>query len=244
MKNTLIYPAGMTAACQIAGSLLERQGFSITDHPMPEITHVLLDVPLRQKDTAKLLSMLPEHITVVGGNLVQPFFQNCKIWDFLEDPYYLAQNAAITAECALQVAFPKLHTTIRELPVLILGWGRIGKCLAQLLRSMGADVTVTARKPEDLAMIRALGYRDANYESVDTILLNSRLLYNTVPHSVLDSAMLSLCRNTIKIELSSINALEGNDVITARGLPGTYAPEASGKLIADTFVRFWKEERS
>lgn len=244
MDTAVIYPAGITDACHIAGRLLEQAGAYIADHPMPEITHLLLDVPLRQKDLSVLLSMLPEHITVVGGKLNQPLLQNYPVWDLLEDPYYLAQNAAITAECAVQVALPKLKATVRGMHILILGWGRIGKCLAQLLRSMGATVTIAARKDTDRAMIRALGYRDTDYTSLPALLPDIHLLYNTVPYPILNKETLALCRNAVKIELASVNGMDGSDILIARGLPGIYAPEASGKLIADTFIRFRKEEQS
>jgi hypothetical protein len=41
----------------------------------------------------------------------------------------------------------------------------------------------------------------------------------------------------VKIELASSPGLEGDDVIEALGLPGKYAPETSGKLIARTILR-------
>ncbi|MBP3925764.1 MAG: hypothetical protein J6D13_01075, partial [Clostridium sp.] len=77
MPNKLIYPAGTTPACQYAAGLLSDLGYALTDHPAPEITHLLLDVPsfrsdglLRNgDDPEKLLSMLPENVTVIGGNL-------------------------------------------------------------------------------------------------------------------------------------------------------------------------------
>jgi dipicolinate synthase subunit A len=77
--------------------------------------------------------------------------------DLLKDPHYLAKNAAITAECALKVAAPYLKTTFSESPTLILGWGRIGKCLARLLSARNCPVSVAARKESDRAMLEAFG---------------------------------------------------------------------------------------
>ena len=123
-------------------------------------------------------------------------------------------------------------------PVLIIGWGRIGKCLGQLLKCMGADVTIAVRNPAQIAMIRALGYGSVDISLLPDSLAHFRLLYNTVPFPVLNRAQMALCReDCVKIELASKDGIEGDDVIIARGLPGIHMPESSGELIARTFLR-------
>lgn len=184
--------------------------------------------------------MLPQSITVAGGNLQHPALQSYRTFDFLQDPYFLAQNAAITAECALKVAAPLLKTTLVETPTLILGWGRIGKCLGQILRELHCPVTIASRKESDLAMIQALGYDTIPLHDISTHHSRYRLIFNTVPAPVLDGT--SISDNCIKIELASVNGINAHDTVIARGLPGTYAPESSGKLIAQTFYRLWKEQ--
>lgn len=246
MRHTLIYPAGTTEACRCAAERLSALGFRLTDHPEPEITHLLLDVPsfrsdglLRNgDDPGLLLSMLPGSVTVVGGNLDQPALAGRKKLDLLQDPDYLAQNAAITAHCALTVAAPLLKTTFPDTPTLILGWGRIGKCLARLLRNLDCPVTVAARKESDRAMLSTLGYGSVDPEGLSVRLSEYRLLFNTVPAPVPDTAA---AKNCFKIELASRDGLSGPDVVYARGLPGIHAPVSSGRLIADTFYRIWKE---
>ena len=250
MPHTLLYAAGSTAACAFASDSLGRSGIPITDHPTPEITHLLLDVPafrpdgrLRNGDnTELLLSMLPQNITVAGGNLQHPALNGYKKMDLLKDPYYLAANAAITADCALKLTAPLLKATFADTPALILGWGRIGKCLAQLLTGLHCPVTVAARKEADRAALQMLGYESLDLQELSDHLSRFRLLFNTVPAPVLSADALSRCRHCIKVELASANGIEGEDILIARGLPGTYAPESSGKQIASTFYRLWKEQ--
>lgn len=46
----------------------------------------------------------------------------------------------------------------------------------------------------------------------------------------------------MKIDLASKPGIGGTDVLWARGLPGKFAPESAGKLIAQTILRLLKEE--
>ena len=251
MANALIYPVASTEGSGYASLLLEKAGYPLTDHPTPEITHLLLDVPSFQKngclrnggDLCKILAMIPQNITVIGGNLNHPALEGYRKMDLLQSDFYLARNAAITAHCALQVAASCLKTTFADTSALIIGWGRIGKCLARLLKDIGCDVTVAVRKNTDLAMLSALGYPCISISEIPSHLLRFSLLFNTVP-CPLFSEELPTTKNCIMIELSSENGLNNKDVIIARGLPGTYAPKSSGMLIANTILQLWKEEET
>lgn len=250
MTHTLIYPAGITDSCICAAEDLRKLGFSITDHPEPEITHLLLDIPsfrpdglLRDgTDPEKLLSMLPRDVTVAGGNLNHPTLTNQPKMDFLKDDLYLARNAAITADCALKIAAPMLKTTLQDTGTLILGWGRIGKCLARILKAIGTPVTVAARKETDRALLLALGFDAIPFQDISPKLNQFGLLFNTVPVPVLNTEDIPLSNHCTMIDLASSPGISGSDVIHARGLPGVHAPVSAGKLIADTFYRLWKED--
>lgn len=232
LDKRLIYPVGTTEAIRYAARYL---GLPLVDHPTPDATHLLLDVPLRQTDVETILSMLPPEIMVIGGNLDIPCLEGYRKIDLLRDPEYLAKNAAITAHCALKLALPHLGITLERCPVLILGWGRIGKCLARLLKGLGAEVTVAARKEADRAMLRVLGYRAVEFQQLSKILHGFQLIYNTVPEKILSEST-TFPMECVKIELASRQGLPG-DVIDGRGLPGKLAPESSGKLIAETILR-------
>ena len=243
MNQVLLYPVGSSESCRYAAGILEKSGILLTDHPTPEITHLLLDIPTRDCSGLKeLLRRVPKSITVIGGNLDQELWNGYRTEDLLKDPYYLTKNAAITADCALKVAAPLLKSTFADSPALILGWGRIGKCLAGMLSALGCPVTVAARKDSDRAMLEALGYGAADFPEIPSILTRHRVLFNTVPNLPLHSEMLDNWKNGIAIDLASEPGMQGKAVIPARGLPGKYAPESSGKLIADTILRVLKEE--
>lgn len=245
MNNILIYPIGSSDSCRAASAFLENAGLSLTDHPTPEVTHLLLDVPSFDTsgflkdgtDLNEMLRMLPKSLTVIGGNLNHTCLQDYRTVDLLQDPYYLTKNAVITAECALRVAAPYLHTTFADSPALILGWGRIGKILARMLKELGCPVAVAARKDSDRAMLEALGYRAVEYSRIPNTLGQYTILFNTVP----DLPLQIDGEKLIAIDLASYPGMRGSHVIPARGLPGKYAPESSGMLIANSILKLYQE---
>lgn len=240
MNKICFYSAGHTAALSHAVAVLKKAGYCFTEHPK-DATHLLLPVPSVDPEGCvigggrldELLRQLPEDITVIGGNLP---LSDHEVWDLLQDPGYLAQNAMITACCALQIAADQLPVILPGLDALVIGWGRIGKCLAELLKQNGANVTVAARKETDRAMLRALGYTAADTAGLDT--RPYRLIFNTAPAMVLPQCP----GNGLKIDLASKLGLGGLDVVWARQLPGRYAPESSGNLIAGTVLKFISKE--
>lgn len=245
MNHRLFFAPGQSNALSYAVTELKNRGMDISLAPSEDVTHLLLPVPCRMTDCelATILEDLPGNVHIFGGLLKQPILSSYHCRDLLDDDFYLAQNARITAYCAAGIAMEKLPVTMEHCPVLILGWGRIGKCLSDLLRKMGAEVTVAARKTADRAMITALGCSAEDIRALSYILKRYRVIFNTVPHPILSEQQLSHCRrDCIKIELASAPGFFGTDVIQAKGLPGTLAPESSGKLIAKTVLRLCAQE--
>ena len=174
--------------------------------------------------------------TIIGGNL--DFLNSCvSRLDLLKDPYYLADNAAITAEAALGLILSNLRCAITEGKILILGWGRIGKCLTHQLTHLDAPLSVYARKPEDRALLRSLGYHPVSAEELTDSLAEYRCVINTAPARILRYEDAQRLRtDCFKLDLASVQGIPGDDVLHARGLPGKYKPESAGKLVARTVL--------
>ena len=229
MDMTGIFVMGDSPAVGFAGEILKKQGIPIYDAPDRAVSHVLLNVPT----SAVALPDIGEDVTVIGGNL--DGISGHPTMDLLRQEQYLAENAAITADCALRLLGMHLPVMFCSSSVLIIGWGRIGKCLAQRLKSLGARVTVAARKPGDIAMLSALGYGAVEVKNADPTGFDA--IVNTAPAPI----SLPDC-NGIKIDLASKKGLPGEDVIWARGLPGKMLPKASGMCIARGILRRIREE--
>ncbi len=253
MNNIVICGAGGGSAVAYALQELAQRGIRIASKPAADATHLLLPVPSFEADgrirgggvLEHILADLPPNVTVIGGKLDHPALQGYRTLDLLQDGHYLAKNAAITADCAIRVAAGHLRVVWEGCPVLILGWGRIGKCLAAQLKAAGALVTVAARKAPDRDLLKALGYGAEDPAALKHGLAAFRVIFNTVPAPVLDAARLSHCRKScVKIELASRPGLAGEDVIPALGLPGKIAPESSGRLIARSVMRSIAEQEA
>ena len=244
MNDLIFYCAGSSRALIYAAAFLMEEGAVFLPCPDHTVTHLLLPVPSFEADGSikgggdlnDILAQLPKTVTVIGGNLKRPELEEYEVLDLLEDPWYLARNANITAHCALELALAKLPVTLEKCPVLVVGWGRIGKCMAKLLHALGACVTVAARKESRRVMIEALGYKSCDIESIRTE--QYRLIINTVPAMVLPDTH----GTGLKIDLASVPGMAGRDILQARGLPGLLAPESSGALIAQV-ITHWVEEK-
>lgn len=236
MDDKCIYIAGDSAALIQAAVELNQNGVPFTADPQ-EADILLYNVPT----PAFLRDEIPKGPLIIGGNLD---FLDASIprLDLLKDPYYLAHNALITAEATLGLLLPKLECDFSSAETLILGWGRIGKCLDQLLGQIGIPVSVYARKDSDQAMLGALGYIPVTLSECRARLGSYKCIINTAPAQILtEEDMKRVSKSCIKIDLASTQELPGSDVLHARGLPGKYKSDASGKLIAQTILRHYRE---
>ena len=231
MRSPTMYIPVRTAALAAAERHLRSRGVAFTE-TATDAEFLLYPAPTK----LEMLSDCTMDQTVIGGNL-DFLNDNVSRLDLLKDPYYLAANAAITAESALALVLEGLRCEITRANILILGWGRIGKCLTHQLHHLNANVTVFTRKDADRAMLRALGYHYASREDLLRTLSRYHCIINTVPAPVLtEAACQSLRPGCLKLELASGIWLPGTDVVLAHGLPGKCKPEAAGALIAGTIL--------
>lgn len=239
MKQILFYTAGQTDALQFARKRLETWGYGLSPTPSEKVTHLLLPVPSFEEpgilkggvSLSPVLEALPERITILGGGLPELSY---RCVDFLKNEYYLMENAAITAQCAVSLAQQRWRANLKNVPVLIIGWGRIGKQLVPRLQELGAAVTVAVRKERDMLALQAEGCKAVLLPQLQPE--EYCIVFNTAPAPVLDAA--DAKPEALLIDLASVAGIIGDGVLWARGLPNKCAPEASGNLIAKTALRF------
>jgi len=170
--------------------------------------------------------------------------------DFAAQEEFSVYNAVSTAEGALQIAFEEMPITLHGANCLIIGFGRLGKVLASDMKSLGARVTVAARKCSDRAWIKNFGYTPTDIDGLLPLLPGFDLIVNTVPALILDRKALSLLRSDcLCIDLASkpggIDFAEASALgircIWALSLPGKVAPYTSGQIVRDTIYNMLSE---
>lgn len=163
--------------------------------------------------------------------------KKCEIYCPLHDEQYLSENARMTAEGAIVSAMTKISLSIRETKCLIIGYGRIGKELANLLRSFEADVTVAARREESRM---EAGENSIEIGKIRSVIHNFDLILNTVPSRILsESSLVSIKNTAFLFELAS--KPYGFDMMQAKalgvhahlesGIPGRYCPESAAAAL-------------
>lgn len=217
-------------------------------------TGALADVKL------STLAKLADKESLIIGGKIPPAFQNLaderglRVCDMLSVEAFEIKNAYITAEAALSIGMNSLSRNICGSRVAVTGFGRIAKQLSRLLASLGAHVTVAARKQSDLAFAETLGYTCLKIEGErwnDTLTHGYDIVYNTVPHRIFDRGFLgAVDKKTLLVELASVPggfdicaAQElGTNISWALSLPGKYAPESAGAIIAECAEKIVAEE--
>ena len=161
--------------------------------------------------------------------------------DLCESETFNYLNAVPTAEGAIALAMGNTPVTLDGSNCLVLGYGRIGKCLARRLSALGASVTIAARKEKDRVEAGIDGMTPVDYPALPDVMKKFDAVFNTVPMIVLNEEMLGELRDGVPvIELASkpggidpVGAVRfGTRVISAQSLPGRVAPVTAGKIIA------------
>jgi len=149
-------------------------------------------------------------------------------------------NAIPTAEGAILKAMEYTETTIHGLNVLVLGFGRCGKILADKLKGLNANVFCEARKEKDLASIKALGYNVVELDKLQYILKDMDVIFSTIPARILGKEELKLLkRDVVIIDLASApGSLDyeacvelGVNAHLELGLPAKVAPKSAAEYL-------------
>lgn len=132
-----------------------------------------LPVDLLAKDTRL-------YTGVVSNDWLKPFSDaGLTINSYLREEIFVWENARLTAEAFINVFYTQTGRTILNNYFHIAGYGRIGKMVADTLRSLGGKVTVIARSDAQLGEAAARGF-EVN-RLMDIANRTDSYLVNTIP---------------------------------------------------------------
>ena len=222
---------------------------------------VRLNCPLESSDLfvrmTALIDSIPPDTCLLGGRLTETVLElaathGLRTVDYFSSETLQLRNAVPTAEGAIAIAMRELPVTLDGSVAAVLGYGRIGKLLADKLRALGVDVTVLARRREALAEAKTHHHRT---ESISPLCLpeGCRVVFNTVPQWILNAeALASVPDDCVLIDLASAPGGIDLGAAQARGLrcvwgtalPGKCTPETAGKILALTVCELLEDPSS
>lgn len=229
--------------------------------PLPaSVDGVSLNAPFWQGEKIELSqvsNLINSPKLIVGGKIPDSLVtnlqsKNVRVIDYFKSESFQIENAYTTSEAALSIAMNNLKRNIRGASFAITGYGRISRTLTELLIKLGAKVCVLARKESDLAWARLAGANAVrlNGEGIAALTQGYDIIFNTVPSWLFfEDFLLKVDSHTLIIDLASspggidVSAAKklSSKVLWASSLPGKYAPESAGQLIAHCIIKIISE---
>ena len=173
---------------------------------------------------------------------------NIQVIDVMKSEKLAVLNTIATAEGTIELMIANTDTIIFDSNVLILGFGRVAKTLANRLKGLVKSITCASREDDELAWIEVYGYEKLDLKDFvkcqesKKCLENYKVIINTIPSMILDAEKLQYVnKEVLLIDLASNpggidkeeTKKQGLKLIHALGLPGKVAPKSSAKFIKD-----------
>lgn len=222
-----------------------------------EADTVVLPIPVSKDETelfcqerkillTEILQWMEGEQRIVGGCIPEFMKKQAKekgvmCCDFMKDECLAVYNSIATAEGAIAEAITKSPLNLNKSRCMILGYGRCGKTLAAYLKGMFCHVTVCARRKEVREKALITVDHVCDFSQLEKELPECLFLFNTVPEMILGKDKLRVVNSKVCI-IDIASAPYGVDFEAAgelginahlcSGLPGKYAPEASGEIMA------------
>ena len=184
----------------------------------------------------------------LGGKMKET--SECVI-DYSEREDFQLKNAVPTAEGAVAIAMKELDITISGANVCIVGFGRIGSYLGKALKQLGANVRIVSRSSVSRTRGEIAGFKTVGFDRFEAPLMDSDIVFNTVPFKVFGEKELRLLpTGTPIIDLASLPggadeeecSVFGIKLIRALSLPAKVAPKTAGKIVFETVCAILSEK--
>lgn len=176
-----------------------------------------------------------------------------EVYDYFKREEVTVMNTIPTAQGILKAMIDNIEYTIHSSECAIFGYGRVSKVTADILSSIGANITVCARKYGDLALAQTKGYNSCMINDFYKIAHRFDIIINTVPSVVINKTILENVRpDCLIIDVASAPfgtdfaaAYElGLNAIQCSSLPGKVAPKTAGRIIADGILNILEEDNN
>ena len=189
--------------------------------------------------------------------LCGPDFPRDKRWDLQyvnlwEDEILLQENAYLTAEGAVAAMLARMKGSLRDVRCLVVGYGRIGRALTEILINLEAKPVVATGSKAKLEKIRESGGDGVMLANIGDAVADVEAVFSTPPSMVFGKTLLERMKpETLIVDLASppygvdLDAAHGLGLKAWRepGLPGRYCPLSAARVLFNAIVR-WEENEN
>lgn len=173
------------------------------------------------------------------------------VFDYFKREEVTVRNTVPTVQGILKVIIDNIDFTINSSKCAVLGYGKSASLTAEILASLGADVTVCARKYSDLAKAETKRFKSCPIKDFITVADKFDIIINTVPSVIInkeilekinkDCLIIDIASAPYGVDFAAADKL-GMKAILCPSLPGKVAPVTAGRIIADGILNIIEEE--
>lgn len=189
--------------------------------------------------------------------LCGPKFPSERRWDLQyvnlwADETLLCENAYITAQGAVATALKRKKRPFYGAKCAVIGYGRIGRALCEILLSVGAEVAVLSNTESKRKAAVESGAAALEISDAAKILPNCQYIFSTPPEHILDEDALSnIGKDAILMDLASppygfdleAAVKMGLNACREPGLPDRYCPVSAARVLYHAIRRWERENR-
>lgn len=160
---------------------------------------------------------------------------------YLEQELFIWKNASLTAEAMLAHILQNGHS-IKGKRILITGFGRVAKMLAQVFTQIQAQVAIAVRSEVQLAEASAYGYEV--FDLAPDVKIEMDMIINTIPTKWLTPAFISIEQKPFYDVASApgcLNEKKLDNYELLPALPGKYFPQDAAGLLYDAILQLRQE---
>ncbi len=246
-KNTQILENKLIEKCNSLNEGIEKAEIIIAPIPLTK-DGKNINTPL-SKETIQIDDLLKynKQKTFISGSIKEEIkskleHKYLQVIDLMEREELAILNTIATAEGTIEVAIKNTETILQGSKILILGFGRVAKIVANKFKSLSTNVTCCARKVQDLAWIEAYGYLALDINEMLYYLKDYDIIINTVPEIIIREKELKHMKpNVLLIDLASVPGGIDGEAARNMGLKYIWALALPGKVASRSTAKFIKE---
>ncbi len=230
-----------SSACILCPIPLSRDSISLNQSGIKK------NIPLKQ-----LLIILKPGQRLFAGCIPKDFCQaalekDILVFDFMKDMSLSCFNSIATAESVICEAIKASPKNLHQSRCAVLGYGKCGRTITDLLKRMYCSVTVGASYTEELALaaltadeaeklptlLRHIETFDFIFNTIPAVILTREVLLNADPQTVI----LDIASSPGGVDFAAAEELSVH-AMSCPGLPGRYAPLSSAQAIVKSIKNF------